>query len=222
MRPLLPEAEDAQALQELGRASVQVVHDLKNQINGLKLYATFLRKRNERNERPTDERETINKLIAGLERAASDLKALVSYGRRLELQPRPGVDLARVLTTVLTESKYPVDTGVGSYEGQFDSVALSEAFRDIATIMCPPGSETSALKVNLRRADGDHDHGRALAVIEWHGAEVGAGVRSRPAANVGANGVRLALAARTIEAHGGTVEHTPDGLRTCLPLVPSE
>jgi len=33
------------SLEDLGRATLQIVHDLKNQLNGLKLYATFLRKR---------------------------------------------------------------------------------------------------------------------------------------------------------------------------------
>ena len=65
-------AQDAEALQELGRASVEIVHDIKNQLNGLKLYATFLRKRFERDTRPADELETINKIIAGLERAAAE------------------------------------------------------------------------------------------------------------------------------------------------------
>src|ERR1044071_9154250 len=70
MKPLKTELQDAETLRELGIASVQVVHDLKNQLNGLKLYATFLRKRMEKAERPADEPETIAQLIAGLERGA--------------------------------------------------------------------------------------------------------------------------------------------------------
>ncbi len=50
MKPLPQPTHDTEALQELGRASVQIMHDLKNQLNGLKLYATFLRKRAERDE----------------------------------------------------------------------------------------------------------------------------------------------------------------------------
>jgi len=65
MKPLLSESEDNDTLRTLGQASVQIVHDLKNQLNGLKLYATFLRNRMEKSERPADELETINKLIAG-------------------------------------------------------------------------------------------------------------------------------------------------------------
>lgn len=222
MKPLSTEAEDTKALQELGRASVQVIHDLKNQFNGLKLYATFLRKRIERNERPADEYETIIKLIAGIERAASDLATLVRYGRELNIQSQPRVDLARVLSMALTENKHLVEISADSYEGRFDISALSEAFKDIATIMCPPGAgTTSFLKVHLRRDEGDNDDKRALAVIEWHGVEGATGVQ-RKFPPSGANGVRMALAARTIEAHGGAVEYIPDGLRTRLPLVLSE
>jgi light-regulated signal transduction histidine kinase (bacteriophytochrome) len=77
MKPLLSRTEDGDTLRDLGRASIQIVHDLKNQLNGLKLYATFLRKRLEKSDRPDDEQETIGKLISGLERAANDLSTIV-------------------------------------------------------------------------------------------------------------------------------------------------
>jgi len=53
---------------------MQIVHDLKNQLNGLKLYATFLRRRIEKGDHPPDEQETIGKLINGLDRAADQMK----------------------------------------------------------------------------------------------------------------------------------------------------
>ena len=86
MKPLLVESEDKHALGALGRASVQIVHDLKNQLNGLKLYATFLRKRMEKTERPEDELDTIRKLIAGLDRTADDLSMISEYGHPIHLQ----------------------------------------------------------------------------------------------------------------------------------------
>ena len=97
MKPLKTELQDAETLRDLGSASVQIVHDLKNQLNGLKLYATFLRKRMEKSERPADEFETMAKLISGLERAAADMNVLVRYGRALELRRQPGTDLGRLL-----------------------------------------------------------------------------------------------------------------------------
>src|SRR5882762_8340969 len=100
MKPLLAESEDNEALRALGRASVQIVHDLKNQLNGLKLYATFLRKRLERSERPADELETVNKLITGLDRTAADLAMIVEYGQPLTLKKQAGIDLEKILREV--------------------------------------------------------------------------------------------------------------------------
>src|SRR5262249_39300172 len=102
MQPLLSKTEDQESLQTLGRASVQIVHDIKNQLNGLKLYATFLRRRMEKSDRPADEHETVTKLVAGLERAANDLSVLVQYGRPIELKIQPGVDLQKLLRGIVT------------------------------------------------------------------------------------------------------------------------
>ena len=79
---------------------MQIVHDLKNQINGLKLYATFLRRRIEKSERPSDEQETIAKLINGLDRAADDLSAIVKYGQPVELKKQPDVEVDKILRGV--------------------------------------------------------------------------------------------------------------------------
>ena len=86
MKPLLSKPQDSNSLQTLGRASVQIVHDLKNQLNGLKLYATFLRKRMEKGVPAPDEMETINKLIAGLDRAAAICRRWWSMADRLSCE----------------------------------------------------------------------------------------------------------------------------------------
>jgi light-regulated signal transduction histidine kinase (bacteriophytochrome) len=100
MKPLLSESEDNDALRALGRASVQIVHDLKNQLNGLKLYATFLRKRLEKGERPADELETINKLIGGLDRTAKNVSMIVEYSRPLQLKRLAGTDLVKIMRDI--------------------------------------------------------------------------------------------------------------------------
>src|SRR5215213_7105816 len=110
MKPLKSETQDIETLQELGRASVQIVHDLKNQLNGLKLYATFLRKRMEKSERPADEHETIAKLIAGLERAAADMTVLVRMGRPLELRRQPHTDLGKILSNLGNGDNITIET----------------------------------------------------------------------------------------------------------------
>src|SRR5213596_2483014 len=98
MQPATAKVLDSAALERLGGATLEIVHDLKNQLNGLKLYATFLRKRLEREDQPVEERETLAKLIAGLDRAAKDLTALVRYARPLDLRVQPRSDLRRIVS----------------------------------------------------------------------------------------------------------------------------
>jgi len=54
----------------------------------------------EKGERPADELETINKLIAGLDRTARDVSMIVEYGRPLELKKQAGTDLERLCREV--------------------------------------------------------------------------------------------------------------------------
>src|SRR5205085_7074045 len=165
MKPFLSETHDAEALQELGRASVQIVHDLKNQINGLKLYATFLRKRLEKTDGRTDELDTVAKLLAGLERAAADMTTLVRYGRPLALRRVPHVDLGRLLVAALGREPL-IDCAV--CVGEFDHGALTEALRDIDLGLRPPNQSAAQLEVQLRRAEGAS---APVAVIEWRGVQ---------------------------------------------------
>ena len=64
MKPLLSEDRDGVTLQNLGRASLQIIHDIKNQLNGLKLYATYLRKRMEKSDEASELQETVAKFAA--------------------------------------------------------------------------------------------------------------------------------------------------------------
>src|SRR6185312_3861074 len=132
MKPLISSREDSGSLQDLGRASMQIVHDLKNQLNGLKLYATFLRRRIEKTERPGDEQETIGKLIQGLDRAADDLSTIVRYGQPVELKKQPGVEVDKVLRGVCATvneggSRIVVDSNSESIQGNLDLFKLTDA-----------------------------------------------------------------------------------------------
>ena len=231
MKPLISESADAAALQDVGRASLQIVHDLKNQLNGLKLYATFLRKRLEKSERPADELETIAKLIAGLERAATDMTALVRYGRPLELRRAPQTDLVRLLRAAADGAD--IDAGDGTFTGEFDATTMTEALKSItagahaaaataathgnpqATPDGSPAAGGAPPQIRLRRDDaGD----APVAVIEWHGARTNG---SDPFSSfMGTMGLRMALAAKIIRAHGGEVAHEADTLTARLPVAP--
>ncbi|HEV2912278.1 MAG TPA: hypothetical protein VGX92_03080 [Pyrinomonadaceae bacterium] len=226
MKPLISEIQDINTLQELGRASVQIVHDLKNQLNGLKLYATFLRKRMEKSDRPADEQETIIKLINGLERAAADMTALVRYGRPIELRRQPRVDLVKILTTIATgdaataaaapTASLRIESEADALEGEFDPLAIGEALKTITAgaIGLRRAEDNDALLIYLRR---EETPARQTAVVEWRGVKLTDGIDPFRSF-VGSDALRMSLAARIIAAHGG--EAAPDAglLRVRLPV----
>lgn len=215
MKPLKSELQDSDTLRDLGSASVQVVHDLKNQLNGLKLYATFLRKRMEKGERPTDELETIAKLISGLERAAADMTLLVRYGRPLELRRQTPTDLARLVADSCADARIAADGG--PYEGDFDPVLLGEALKNINTGGRVEGqqAEECASEVQLRREPSGSTH---AAVVEWRGVVPADSTEDPFRSFAGGAGMRMALAAKIIRAHGGEVEREGGVIRARLPL----
>lgn len=217
MKPLISDTQDLDALQELGRVSVQIVHDLKNQLNGLKLYATFLRKRMEKSERPADEQETILKLINGLERAAADMTALARYGRPVQLRRQPRVDLVKILTTIsnsdaLGQSSIRLESALDSLEGEFDVASLTEALKTItagASGMRGAPEERRELLMHLRREEDNN--GPTMAVIEWRGIKSIDGIDPFHSF-IGSDALRMSLAAKIIEAHGGEAVGASAGL----------
>ena len=206
------------ALEDLGRATLRIVHDLKNQLNGLKLYATFLRKRLERDEHPQEERETIEKLVAGLDRAARDLTSLVRYAQPQDLRQQSGVDLRSVIQTAAQDPTKRVtgalsgsllgDISDGPLVGVFDPHALADAFSSLAREAFAGRSATGESAVTLH-AERNDSEGSPKAVIEWRGLTLREDVEP---------GIHAQFAKRAIEAHGGVVEFDRDKIRVKLPL----
>lgn len=205
-------------LEDVGRATLQIVHDLKNQLNGLKLYATFLRKRFEQEDRPNDERETLAKLISGLDRAARDMTMLVKYAQPLEIRRQTNVDLRKMLTDVIREvATHNIPQGSISCDveapvyGEFDSAALSQALAALTEMAM--GSTSESVVVCLRRTNSSA--AVAEAVIEWTGpARPNRSVTSLDGINL-----RKAVATRIIESHGGRIECESGVIRVSLPLT---
>lgn len=234
MKPLLSESEDNDALRALGRASVQIVHDLKNQLNGLKLYATFLRKRLEKGERPPDELETINKLIGGLDRTAKSVSMIVEYSRPLQLRRLAGTDLVKIMRDIAlglnaqnSSSNPPVTGGLagpilveaapGPLLGEFDPVLLAEALKSIslgAMKMLTSKAHEGSLEIRLR---DEAQESKRDGVIEWRVFD--SSDHDPFHSFAGSNEIRLSLAAKIIEAHGGSAKRENGALCVRLPLV---
>ena len=227
MKPLLSPPQDSNSLQTLGRASLQIVHDLKNQLNGLKLYATFLRKRMEKNEHRADEMETLNKLIAGLDRAAADLSTLTEFGRPIELRKQGQIDLQKIMRTVAATFTEPhratgpltgiliIDSAQSPIIGEFDPAALTEALTSIsigAMKLAQAVEAKSSLRVSLR------DEPPNSVVIEWH--DINSLGHDPFRSFAGSAEIRMSVAAKIIEAHGGSAAQDENTLRVRLPLSP--
>jgi len=213
--------EDRESLQDLGRASIQIVHDLKNQLNGLKLYATFLRRRIEKSDRPDDEQETIVKLINGLDRAANDLSMIVELGREVELKIQPGFEVAKVLRNLCSsfqenEAQVVCESNADSIQGDFDHSKLTDAFKSMfagAIKFKQKDEGAEAVKVSLKASDNN-------AVIEWSGLRP---LNHDPFRTfAGSDEIRLSLAKKVIEAHGGSTELADHKLVVVLPLSGSQ
>ena len=216
MKPL-SRIDDGSTLQELGKASIQIVHDLKNQLNGLKLYATFLKRRIEKSERPEDEQQTIIKLITGLDRAASDLSLIVQYGRPVELKKQAGFDIQKAMRSIcsrLNEKALPLvcDSDVESLLGNGDPTKLTDAFSWIsagAAGFRHDGDSNTPIRVSVTRV-------KDQVSIEWSGF---APIDHDPFKSfAGSDEIRMSLAAKIIEAHGGSVQHDENRFLATLPL----
>jgi nitrogen fixation/metabolism regulation signal transduction histidine kinase len=218
---------DATAFEDLGRATLQIVHDLKNQLNGLKLYATFLRKRLERDDQATEERETLLKLIAGLDRAAKEMTALVRYARPMDLRPRAQVDLRSIIMSVIDEAAARGTGGLSPIRiasaisaepllGEFDPAALTEAFKAVTDDVraSVAAKQADQLSLNAQRDPHEEIDG---ATIEWRGGKLTARTRTFPTSS-GCGTVHTALAAKIIEAHGGSLTCEGDLICAWLPI----
>jgi len=206
---------DPKALEDLGRATLRIVHDLKNQLNGLKLYATYLRKRLDHDENAKTERETVEKLVAGLDHAAKEMAALVRYAQPFNLRRQPKTDLRAIAHSAVHDPTYRVSgplIAASTTEnndrliGAFDPHALAEAFSALTreALARRPGDATVALK--LERLSSQHV---PLALVQWTGIAKSGG--SSP-------GIHAAFAKRVIEAHGGVVDFDNEAINVKLPL----
>jgi light-regulated signal transduction histidine kinase (bacteriophytochrome) len=224
MKPIISEERDSATLQNLGRASLQVIHDIKNQLNGLKLYATFLRKRMEKGDQPADEQETVAKLVAGLERAANDLTVLVQYACPIVLHKQSGVDIQKIMRGVWSSLRETptgdlnwslvIDSDSAPLIGEFDSAVLTDALQAISlgALRSRRKNDFGTVKVSLRRED-------PTAVIQWEPVSFEDGDPFR--SFNGSDAIKMSLAAKGVEAHGGSAEHQENLLRVRLPLAHS-
>lgn len=214
MKTALSRPEETERLQDLGRASLRIVHDLKNQLNGLKLYATFLKRRIEKSDRPEDERETVEKLMNGLDRAAEDLATIVRYGQPVELKKQSGVEVDKVLRSACSsvDESIVFNAGNDDVRGSFDQFKLTDAFKWLCMGALKHRQTDNGGGITVTRREGNSGQ----AVIEWDGLSRLDHDPFRSFA--GSDEIKLALAAKIIEAHDGSAKFVDRKFVVELPL----
>ncbi len=226
MKPVISLENDSATLEDLGRASLQIIHDIKNQLNGLKLYATYLNKRMEKIEAATELQETLTKLIGGIDRAANDLNVLAQYGRPISLNKHQGIDIQKLMRQVATSWRdqsqseltcdLVIDNEAQQFIGEFDPSALAEAFRSISAAAAKAIDRDNPQTVRVRLSS--EEVSKVLcAVVEWKPVFFQADDPFR--SFNGSDAIRMSLAAKIIEAHGGSARHKDGAVRVYLPLL---
>jgi light-regulated signal transduction histidine kinase (bacteriophytochrome) len=225
--PLTSATDDRETLQDLGRACAEIVHDVRNELNALKLYATFLLKRSEKSKWLPDERETLTKLLSGLERSAGDLTMLVHYSRPIEPEKKSGISVQQIVESICSdrglrarltgdlEQALVAECDSGDFRGEFDLVLLTQAFRAITLGVLKQQRQKRSLDPIKIRLSTEESESGTVAVVDW---ECDGLNMADLLVSVGTTGVCFSLAARILEAHRGTIERHSKSLRARLPL----
>jgi signal transduction histidine kinase len=206
---MIKDSEEA-ILIETGRMAARLIHDFKNQLGGLKLYAAYLQKRFADN---AEGMEIAEKIALGLSEMAEQAAILNKLCRPLELQMEPG-DPAPVVEQIVSRLeprasakrvKITCDLEPDAPRVSFDPGRIGEALEAIISRAVDASPEDGEIGVSLGRRD------EALRIeIKDNGATLDDERRLSffdPLAGdrVNRTALGLAMARRIIERHGGQV-----------------
>ena len=150
--------EDEAMLRETGRLASRLIHDFKNQLGGMKLYASYLKKRFADNPEGV---EVAEKIIQGLNEMAEQASWVTRLTRPIEVRREPG-DLGQFIEMVLSSLKaqaaarqttLALDAPAAPVAFRFDLQQMQVALSSIllrAIEVSPDGAE---LRVRLVRED---------------------------------------------------------------------
>ncbi|MGE0132306.1 MAG: sensor histidine kinase [Blastocatellales bacterium] len=199
---------EEEILIETGRMAARLIHDFKNQLGGLKLYAAYLQKRFADNAEGV---EIAGKIAQGLNEMAEQAAILNKLTRPLELRTEP-CDPASVLEQAVNGLRSRADAKRVKIEFDFepdaptvtlDSRQMIIALESIIARAVGAAPEGGEIKVSLRRLE------ETLQIeIEDNGATLDDDQRLgffNPLAGdrINQTSLGLAMARRIIERHGG-------------------
>lgn len=202
------DADREQDLLRAGRLTSQLVHDFKNQIGGIKLYAAYLKKRIADS---TEGLEIAEKIVQGLNAMAEQASMVGKLTRPLELNLR-STDLVALLNQTISDCRARAEAcGVRiDFEPWPEAVPLAvdaqqlrSAFGALIARAVDASAENGCVVIRLQR-----DAVKALIEVIDQGEGLSDEQRQKlfelpPGEKINQTSLSLAIARRVIDRHGG-------------------
>ena len=219
---------EEERLLQAGRLTTRLIHDLKNQLGGLKLYAAYLKKRFA--DQP-EGLEIAEKIVEGLNTMAEQASLVSRLTRPLELKREPGDPLA-MLDHVVNDQMPRAEARSVKVETKFanglpptslDTQQLRTSIGSIMTRAIDSSPEGGLVRIELQSRPGE------LQIEVSNQGELLSGEQREAlfdllaAERISKTSLDLALARRVIEYHGGEVRALPTStdvtvVRVILPI----
>jgi two-component system sensor histidine kinase HydH len=207
---------EQERLLEAGRLTSRLIHDLKNQMGGLKLYAAYLKKRFA--DQP-EGLEIAEKIVEGLNTMAEQASLVSRLTRPLELKREPG-DPRAMLDHVVNDQMPRAEARSVKIETKFenglpqaslDSQQLRASLGAIMTRAIDSSPEGGLVRIELQSRPGElqievsNQRGQRGQGGEPNGDQQADLFDLLAADRISKASLDLALARRVIEHHGGEV-----------------
>lgn len=210
------ESAESEMMLEIGRATNKLIHDFKNQMGGLKLYAAYLKKLFATQPEHADSLEIADKIAQSINEMTENASIIGKLTRPLELKPKES-DIANLIEQVInqlqpkfSERKLRLD-----YQGfadlpllQLDSQQMLLALNGLISSSIESSPEAANLKISLQLKSGEvqiaiRDFGESLSEQEQVSF-----FDFLASQRLNRTSLNLSQAKRIIEAHGGCIAVT--------------
>ncbi len=209
------EAVDETAnLLELGRLTSRLIHDFRNQMGGLKLYASYLKKRLAGADAAGQEgAEIADKIIDGLNTMAEHATLVSRMTRPVELRCETG-DLLALIEQIVGEQRLRAaprqvqlvsELATDTFELPFDTQQLHAALTALLARAIEVSPPQTTVRVTLQREASDCVLSLTDAGVLLTDTQRAALFDFLTHERLNKNALELAHAKRVIEAHGGAL-----------------
>jgi len=201
-------------LAEVGRATARLIHDFKNQLGGLKLYAAYLKKRFAAHPDLTEGLEIVDKITQSINEMTENANLIGKLTRPIELVLLE-TDFRSLVKQVVDQHKQRiaerglnvetnlVEDSTALQRVKLDSQQMLQAVDALVSRAVDASRENGRMQVNLQNGDGEArlsivNESEPLSAEQHESLFQIAGSE-----RMNKTSLNLALARRIIEAHGG-------------------